>query len=676
MSALLLGVDTGGTFTDFVVLTDSGLQIHKEPSTPHDPSEAIRAGLARLAEGQPFRLVHGSTVATNALLERRGARAALLTTAGFEDVLEIARQIRPDIYNLDATRQPPIIPVELRLGVPERCGPDGAVIEPIDTAALHRAVERLVELDVEAVAVCFLHSYANPAHEIAALEALEAGFEGFCTASHGVLPEFREYERCSTTAVNAYVGPVMSRYLGRLAEELDAGEVQIMQSNGGTISLDAVRKHAVQTVLSGPAGGAVGGFEVARHAGFDQVITFDMGGTSTDVCLCPGVLTRTAEATVGDLPIRLPVIDIHTVGAGGGSIARRDEGGSLRVGPQSAGADPGPIAYGHGGVEVTVTDANLFLGRLSADHFLGGQQSLAEAKARAGVERLADDLGMSPIDAAAGVLRVANATMERAIRVISLERGHDPRDFTLVCFGGAGAMHAVDLARDLGIPRVLVPRGAGTLSALGMLLADYVRDYSQTLLRPSAEVTADDLTESLQVLEERARTDFAAEGETTAELVLAPSVDVRYQGQGYELNLPVSDDYEAAFHRLHDQRYGYADPRRATEVVNVRVHAVASARTIDLPRADVGGADAAAAVIGEQAMFCSGREMATKLVDRDLLRPGNSFAGPALVVEYSTTTVVPDGVDCRVDEWFNLILELTDNGPGTALTADAGEAPR
>ncbi len=498
---------------------------------------------------------------------------------------------------------------------------------------------------------------SNPAHEIAVLEALEAGFEGFCTASHEVLPEFREYERCSTTAVNAYVGPVMSRYLGRLAEELDAGDVQIMQSNGGTISLEAAQRHAVQTVLSGPAGGAVGGFEIARRAGFDQVITFDMGGTSTDVCLCPGVLSRTAEATVGDLPIRLPVIDIHTVGAGGGSIARRDEGGSLRVGPQSAGAAPGPIAYGHGGAEVTVTDANLFLGRLSAEHFLGGQQSLAVEEAHAGVELLAKDLGMSPVDAAAGVLRVANATMERAIRVISLERGHDPRDFTLVCFGGAGAMHAADLARDLGIPRVLVPRGAGTLSALGMLLADYVRDYSQTLLRPSAEVTADDLTESVGTLEERARADFAAEGETTAELVLEQSVDVRYRGQGYELNLPVSDDYEAAFHRLHDQRYGYADPERATEVVNVRVRAVAAARTIDLPRAAVDDADASAAVIGEQAMFCGGREMAAKLVDRDLLRPGNSFAGPALVVEYSTTTVVPDGVDCRVDEWFNLILE-------------------
>ena len=673
MSTVLLGVDTGGTFTDFVVLTDSGLQIHKEPSTPHDPSEAIRSGLAHLAEGRSIRLVHGSTVATNALLERRGARAALLTTAGFEDVLEIARQIRPDIYNLSATRQPPIIPAELRLGVPERCGPDGSVIESIDDALVHEAVEKLRQLEVESVAVCLLHSYANPAHEVAVLEAVAQRLGCFCTASHEILPEFREYERCSTTAVNAYVGPVMSRYLGRLADDVDAGDVQIMQSNGGTISLDAARRHAVQTVLSGPAGGAVGGFELARRAGFDRAITFDMGGTSTDVCLCPGELSRTAEASVGDLPIRLPVIDIHTVGAGGGSIARRDEGGSLRVGPQSAGAAPGPIAYGGGGTEVTVTDANLYLGRLSARHFLGGQQKLDEEAARDGVEHLAEELEMSPIDAAAGVLRVANATMERAIRVISLERGHDPRDFTLVCFGGAGAMHAADLARDLGIPRVLVPSGAGTLSALGMLLAEYVRDYSQTLLRPSTEVTGGDLSESLAALEQRARADFSAEGDATGDVALEASVDVRYRGQGYELNIPVSDDYEAAFHRVHEQRYGYADPLRATEVVNVRVRASASVRTIDLRRADLETEDAAAAVLGTQPMVCDGRQLAAALIDREGLRPGNQFGGPALVVEYSTTTVVPEGHRCRVDEWFNLIIEVAGAGPEASTTTESAE---
>jgi N-methylhydantoinase A len=657
VSAVLVGVDTGGTFTDFVVVTDGGLRIHKLPSTPADPAAAVLQGLAELAGGRPVELVHGSTVATNALLERRGARAALLTTAGFEDVLEIGRQARPAIYDLDVRRPPPIIPAELRLGLPERIGPGGEIIEPLDQAALRQAVERLTAAGVDSIAVCLLHSYANPDHEIAVMAALEGSFAGFCSASHEVIPEFREYERCSTTAVNAYVGPVMAGYLGRLDDNLDATDVRIMQSNGGSISLQAAQRHAVQTVLSGPAGGAVGGFELARRAGFDQTITFDMGGTSTDVCLCPGVLSRTAEATVGDLPIRLPVIDIHTVGAGGGSIARRDEGGSLRVGPQSAGAVPGPIAYGRAGSAVTVTDANLVLGRLSARHFLGGTQKLDATAAREGVEQLAAELGLTAEDAAAGILRIANATMERAIRVISLERGHDPRDFTLVCFGGAGAMHAADLAADLGIPRILVPGGAGTLSALGMLLADYVRDYSQTVLLPTAGLAPAALDAALAALEERAHADFAAEGRGRPELVLERSLDIRYRGQGYELNLPFGADFEAEFHRAHERRYGYGDPQRATEVVNVRVRAVAASSPIELPVAELEGPDAAAAILGEQPMFTGGRSQAATLVDRDLLRPGNRFDGPALVVEYSTTTVVPEGVSCRVDERFNLVLE-------------------
>ncbi|MGD8817147.1 MAG: hydantoinase/oxoprolinase family protein, partial [Acidobacteriota bacterium] len=377
---------------------------------------------------------------------------------------------------------------------------------------------------------------------------------------------------------------------------------------------------------------------------------------------CPGTLSRTQEASIGDLPIRLPVIDIHTVGAGGGSIARRDEGGSLRVGPVSAGAEPGPIAYDRGGTEVTVTDANLYLGRLSAEHFLGGAQKLAEDDSRAGVERLAERFGLPPGDIAAGVLRVANATMERAIRVISLERGHDPRDFTLVCFGGAGAMHAADLARGLGIPRVLVPRAAGTLSALGMLLADYVRDYSQTLLIPSDECRPEDLRAPLEVLEERARAEFEAEGgaalhgDQATTLELERSLDVRYHGQGYELDVPLTDNFVAAFHRAHHKRYGYADPQRATEVVNVRLRAVAAAPEVTLPCGTLGDEDATAAIIGTQPMVADGTVHDATLIDRELLQPGNAFTGPALVIEYSTTTVVPPDFRARVDEWFNLVL--------------------
>jgi len=663
MSALLLGIDTGGTFTDFVLLTEDGIEIFKQPSTPADPSEAVRSGLAKLAAGRSVRVVHGSTVATNALLERRGARAALITTRGFEDVLEIGRQTRPQIYALDVDRLPPLIPAELRFGVSERIGPQGEILQQLDADSVEAAIAALRDSGAESVAVCLLHSYANPKHEVAIGVALEEaddgarGFSGFRTLSHEVLPEFREYERCSTTAVNAYVGPVMADYLGRLASDLDAEEVRIMQSNGGTISIEAARRHAVQTVLSGPAGGAVGGFELARRAGYDHLITFDMGGTSTDVCLCAGGLSRTNEALIGDLPIRLPVIDIHTVGAGGGSIARRDEGGSLRVGPLSAGAEPGPIAYGNGGTEVTVTDANLFLGRLSSAHFLGGEFELATADAAAGVEQLAADFTLPPTEIAEGVLRVANATMERAIRVISLERGFDPRDFTLVCFGGAGAMHAADLALGLGIPRVLVPRAAGTLSALGMLLADYVRDYSQTLLLPSESCTIAELEAALATLEERARADFAAEGDTGVTLALERSLDLRYRGQGYELNVPFGEHFQDTFHAAHEQRYGYADSGRATEVVNVRLRAVGAVAPIDLPRAALAGDDASPATIGTQRMVSNGIAADAALIDRELLRPGNRFRGPALVIEYSTTTVVPPGFDARVDEWFNLILE-------------------
>ena len=676
MGQLLVGIDTGGTFTDFVYLTPDGLQVHKVPSTPRDPSEAVLAGLSEVAPERGASVVHGSTVATNALLERRGTRTALVTTRGFEDVIEIGRQSRPRIYDLAVQKVPPLVPRELRIGLKERVGPDGEVIEALASEEIEGLAERLTELGAASVAVCFLHAYANPDHEAAVLRALEGRWEGFRSASHEVLREFREYERCSTTVVNAYVGPVMAGYLDRLADDLQSSDVRIMQSNGGTISLATAQRHAVQTVLSGPAGGAVGAFALACRAGYENVITFDMGGTSTDVCLCPGFLSRTPEAGIGEIPIRLPVIDIHTVGAGGGSIAYRDEGGSLRVGPRSAGAEPGPIAYGRGGTEVTVTDANLALGRLPADHFLGGAQPLDVESAQAGVDRLAGELGMPRREAAEGVIRVANATMERAIRVISLERGHDPRDFTLVCFGGAGAMHAVDLASALGIPRILVPQAAGTLSALGMLLADYVRDYSRTLLVPSAELDHGAQAAAFERLEDRARADAGREGLSIDDLGLQRSLDLRYRGQGYELNVPHGDDFEQAFHTAHEQRFGYADPGRATEVVNVRVRATIDAVPIELPEEEPAGEDANHASLGEHGVVIDGEELTAMLVDRDLLRPGNAFEGPAIVVEYSTTTVVPPGFNCRVDRWFNLVLEPT-RGPGKKLpqaTANANAA--
>ena len=407
---IVVGIDTGGTFTDFVVLDGGRLRVHKEPSTPDNPANAVLAGLKHVLDGEVVNVVHGSTVATNALLERRGAKVVLVTTRGFEDVLEIGRQTRSDIYDLNVEKAAPLVPAERRLGVRERVDPQGRVLEPLSEESVRELVDQVRGLNPDSVAICLLHSYANPDHERALLMALEDQLDAFVTASHLVLPEFREYERCSTTVVNAYVGPVMSRYLAYLAEALESDRVRIMQSNGGIVSLEAARQHAVQTVLSGPAGGAVGGFEMGRRSGYDKVITFDMGGTSTDVCLCPGELSRTTEAIIGEAPIRVPVIDIHTVGAGGGSIAYRDPGGSLRVGPLSAGAEPGPICYQRGGTELTVTDANLFLGRLSPTHFLGGNQELPVKPVNDAMEVFAQEMNLSPVEAAEEDLRVDHAT--------------------------------------------------------------------------------------------------------------------------------------------------------------------------------------------------------------------------------------------------------------------------
>ena len=659
MTSKVVGIDTGGTFTDFVLLDEGRdqLRVHKVLSTPDNPAKAVLAGLRHLLNGAAADIVHGSTVATNALLERKGAKAALVTTAGFEDVLEIGRQTRAAIYDLNVEKPPPLIPRERRIGVAERVGPQGEVLRELSDESIRTTVDALRALGVDSVAICLLHSYANPKHEDALLGAIESELDAFVTSSYQVLPEFREYERSSTTVVNAYVGPVMARYLSQLGDEVTSGRVRIMQSNGGIMSLEAAQRLAVQTILSGPAGGAVGGFALGQRAGFDNVITFDMGGTSTDVCLCAGELSRTSETVIGDVPIRVPVIDIHTVGAGGGSIAYRDPGGSLRVGPRSAGAAPGPICYGQGGTELTVTDANLFLGRLSPEHFLGGERQLEVKPISDAIASFAAQMNLSMTDAAEGIIRVANATMERAMRVISLERGHDPRDFTLVCFGGAGAMHAADLARNLGIPRIMVPRAAGLLSALGMLLADVVRDYSRTLLVRAADLDDERLDRAFGELETRANTEYEKEGIAAGQLLLERSLDVRYVGQGHELSVPMSADFETSFHDIHHRRFGYADPKRPTEVVNVRVRAVARTDQPPMPEHELQAADASAATLGECAIVFDGDERESLLVDRSKLQPGNAFSGPALVVEYSTTTVVPPDFHCRVDAGENLILE-------------------
>jgi len=470
-----IGVDAGGTFTDFVVLHDDGrLETFKLRSNPRSPASVILAGLESAAGAQRgVDVVHGSTVATNALLERKGARTAFVTTAGFEDLLEIGRQNRAELYNLTPGPRRLLVPRELCFGAEERIYYDGTIARKPDSGGLRRLAAKLERARVRSVAICFLHAYQNPANERTVAEALAR--EGlYVCASNEISPEFREYERASTTAVNAYVGPLMEAYLNKLAEARRF-RVAIMQSNGGFLSARDAAKHAVRTLLSGPAGGVVGAIETARVSGFRHVLGFDMGGTSTDVSLSDDAARETTEAVVDGCPIRVPMLDIHTVGAGGGSLARVDRGGLLRVGPESAGADPGPACYGTG-TEPTVTDAHVVLGRIDA--LLGGEIPVDTARACAAVDRVAKALKMDRVQAAAGILRVANANMEHAIRVVSVERGHDPREFALVAFGGCGGLHACEIAQELGMTTVVVPQHAGALSALGMLLADAARDYA------------------------------------------------------------------------------------------------------------------------------------------------------------------------------------------------------
>ena len=674
-AGMILGVDVGGTFTDFCLLDGAGrVRIHKLLTSARDPSQAILQGIADLAVDETAAVVHGATVATNALLERRGARTAFITGRGFGDVLEIGRQTRAELYALHPTRPAPLVPAALRFELPERVDRTGAVLLPLDAAEADAVIRRILAAGVESVAVCFLFSFLNPAHERLVRARIEAlGGEGapLVSLSSDILPEYREYERASTTVINAYVAPLMDRYLASLERGLQGRRLRIMQSNGGVISAQAARRLAARTALSGPAGGVVGAFELARRAGFEQVITFDMGGTSTDVALCPGRIRQTTEGTIAGLPLRLPIIDIHTVGAGGGSLARLDAGGALRVGPQSAGSDPGPVCYGRAAAcAVTVTDANLILGRLDADHFLGGRMRLHRERALARMRDLARRLDRSPEAAAWGVVRVANSNMERAIRAISVERGYDPRRFTLVAFGGAGPLHACELAAALRIPRVLIPPHPGILSALGMVLADVVKDYSQTVMLPARSTTAEQVRRLFAPLYERARADLRAEGLDEDEIELRPGLDMRYVGQSFELEVGIGRlaDWQVEagvrrFHEAHRRRFSYADEGEAVEIVNIRLKAIGRTAKPAFSEEPPGGLDPRAAHIGYKPVHfaadrpAESRPLIAALYERARLRAGNMVVGPAVIFQMDTTTVIPPGWAAAVDGWGNLIAE-------------------
>lgn len=651
-----IGVDVGGTFTDFVFVDQGKLWTWKVLSTPPDPARGVLEGLSHEVVGEEeWQLVHGSTVATNALLERKGAKTALITTAGFEDVLEIGRQDRDHLYDFMVERPVALVPSSLRFGIRERLDCRGKVLEPLDEESLDSILERLAREEVESVALCLLFSYANPGHEVRLLHrTLKLGVP--VSASHQILPEYREYERCATTVVNAYVSPLMERYLGRLEAEIGGGRLRIMQSNGGSISAMTARQEAVRTILSGPAGGVVGAAFVARHAGFDKAITFDMGGTSTDVSLVDGEVSVTTEAAVGAVPLRVPLLDIHTVGSGGGSIVWIDEGGALRVGPHSAGADPGPVCYGRGD-RITVTDAHLFLGRLDPERFLGGKMRLDVERAEAAIYDFARQAKLDPLRLAEGTITVANARMEKAIRVISVERGYDPREFCLVSFGGAGGLHACFLAASLSIPRVLVPMHAGLLSAYGMLVADVVKDYAKTILRPTAATPFEELEGMVSVLQKQGRREVQDEG-VTAELITTEAfLDMRYLGQAYELRVPFGRDFASRFHELHRRSYGYANPARETESVTLRLRVRGGVEKPPLPNVPEGSADPASACVGTKQIFLQDQWVEVPVFARETLQAANRIVGPALIVEMSATTLIAPGWDTTVDVQGNLLLE-------------------
>ena len=719
-----IGVDTGGTFTDCVNVEGSEIRILKVFSTPDDAARGIVQGVRNLiATGSQdtaattsneqratinvhgalsdLEVIHGTTVGTNTLLERKGARVALVTTAGFEDLVEIGRQNRPKLYDLDVRREPPLAPRELRFGVRERTAADGSILQAPIQDELRRLVSRLRKVRVESLALCFLFAYANPANERAVATALRH-LRLPLSISHEILAEFREYERICTVVVNAYLAPRLGSYLSRLGAalavltrepakqlsvspsramrlsrepaggaQLKSVRISVMQSSGGITTAARAAREPVRTILSGPAGGVVATARLAERLGIARAISFDMGGTSTDVSLIDGVPRTTRETTLAGLPVAVPVLDVHSVGAGGGSLARVDAGGALRVGPESAGAVPGPVCYGRGGAQPTVTDAHLILGRLDADDFLGGAFQLNLGAARDAFARLLGErareiprklLPKTGVDLARGIVAVANAAMERALRVISVERGHDPRDFSLVAFGGAGGLHAADLARALGLAQVIVPQHPGAFSALGVLLSDVVKDVSQSALLPvPARREARFLREvrsRFTALENSARAELRAEGfegEPQAERQL----DLRYVGQSYELTVPFKPGYREAFQREHERAYGHAQADRPLEIVSLRLRLVIktpkpnSRRSVRRlpprkPRPD--------ALLRRKPVWFETEELDTAIYERTKLAPGTEFRGPAVVVEYSSTTVVPPDFRCRVDREGNLIL--------------------
>jgi N-methylhydantoinase A len=654
---IIIGVDTGGTFTDFVYIENNEVKIFKRLSTPANPAEAVLDGINRIAKGKLKNIVHGSTVATNAILERKGVKTALITNKGFEDIVDIGRQNRERLYDLHYEKPISIVPKNLRFGIKGRVLFTGEIYEDADEAVINEVLDNINKLNVESIAVSLLFSYVNNKHE-KLVESVAKKYNIPISCSYQVLPEFREFERTSTTVLNAYVSPIMHRYITYLQDNLEQGDIlRIMQSNGGSISAETAMTESIRTILSGPAGGAVGAFEIAKLAGFNKIITFDMGGTSTDVSLMDENLSYTYESKISGMPIKVPMIDINTVGAGGGSIAYIDEGGALRVGPESAGADPGPICYGKG-EKITVTDANLYLGRLIPDYFLGGNMKLAYERLDKYFQELADDINMDKIELAKGILEIANVNMERAIRVISVEKGFNPGEFTLVSFGGAGGMHAAFLAENLSIESVLIPKNPGILSAFGMLMADVIKDYSYTIMVQEKDANYDEIMSHFAPLIEKGRKDLIFEGVHEENIFYEYFLDMRYKGQSHEITIPFDKDFVETFHNYHERFFGYKNMDKSTEIVNIRLRCRGFLEKPEVKSESLQSKelDKEAIIDTKDVIFYSLEPVKTKIINREMLNPGNEFNGPAIVVEYTSTIVIPPNWNVKVDKFGNMVL--------------------
>ncbi len=673
-----VGVDVGGTFTDVVTITDGQLSVTKTPSTPSAPDQGVIDGIRQQQRRGAFDastvtfFSHGTTVATNAVLEREWAETALVTTAGFRDVLGIGRQARPDIYDFDVTKPEPIVPRNRRYEVTERVDERGHVDIPLETDDVDQVVEDLRKEEVDSVAISLLFSFENPNHEKQVRDRLEsAGIDCSISLSSTVLPEIREYERTLATALNAALKPVMDTYVGRLDERItDEGieaPLQIMQSNGGIIDADFARERPINTLLSGPAAGVKGAAHIASLAGTENVLTMDMGGTSCDVSLVtngePAVAT---DLEVGAYPVGVPMVDVHTIGAGGGSIAWIDAGGALRVGPQSAGAVPGPICYGRGGDQPTVTDAQMILGRLSPDAFLSDdlEADLETVEARI-AETLADPLGLTVTETAQGILDVANASMERALRVVSVERGYDPRDFGLVAFGGAGPLHASALADTLEIPTTLIPPTAGVLSALGLLLSDLIHDCSTSMVRPLEEVDPPQIERTFEAFEREGRDRLSRNGLATERIELERSLDLRYAGQSFELSIPIPDGQitpetlttaAERFHERHATRYGHAAPGEPVELVTVRLRARGLIETPSLEAVALEG-DPDDAIRETRPVVYDGEPEETRIYDRTRVPGDTTIDGPAILEGAESTVVVRPNQHATLDSRGTISLE-------------------